>query len=126
MEIGLAQGSPLSPLLFNVYLDESIRGLKERAYEKSQQDNVVYGLPLPSAPDELQTGTIVSQFFADDGTLMERSVPKLQWLADTMVELLRKDGLTVKVPKTKVMVTVAQDRTDAQAAMDQAEFSQDP
>ena len=126
MEIGLAQGSPLSPLLFNVYLDDSIRGLKERAYEKSQQDGSVYGLPLPSAPNELQTGTIVSQFFADDGTLMEHSMPKLQWLADTMVELLRNDGLVVNVPKTKVMVTVAQNRSDEQAELDQAEFSRDP
>ena len=93
---------------------------------ESQQDGVVYGLLLPSAPNELQTGTIVSQFFADDGTLMEYSMPKLQWLADTMVELLRKDGLIVKVPKTKVMVTVAQNRSDEQAELDQAEFSRDP
>ena len=71
MEIGLAQGSPLSPLLFNVYLDACVRGLKERAHAKSQQDGVLYGLPLPSAPDEPQTGAIVCQMFADDGTLMD-------------------------------------------------------
>ena len=64
MEIGLAQGSPLSPPLFNVYLDACVRGLKEHAHEKSLQDNVVYGLPLPSAPDELRTGAIVCQMFA--------------------------------------------------------------
>ena len=126
MEVGLAQGSPLSPLLFHVYLDDSIRGLKERAHEKSQQDGVEYGLPLPSAPNELQTGTIVSKFFADDGTLMDYSMPKLQWLANTMVELLRNDGLIVNVPKTKVMVTVAQNRSDEQAELDQAELSRDP
>ena len=43
-----------------------------------------------------------------------------------MVELLRKDGLIVNVPKTKVMVTVAQNRSDEQAELDQAEFSRDP
>ena len=102
MEIGSAQGSPLSPLLFNVYLDACVRGLKECAYEKSQLEGVEYGLPLPSAPGELQTGTIVCKMFADDGTLMDRAMPKLQWLADTMVGLMEKDGFIVKVPKTKV------------------------
>ena len=41
---------------------------------------------------------------------------RLQWLADTMVELLGEDGLIVKVPKTKVMVTAAQDQSEEQAA----------
>ena len=67
----------------------------------------------------------MSQFFADDGTLMEHSMPKLLWLADTLVKLLRDDGLIVNVPKTKVMVTVAQNRSDEQAELDQAEFSRD-
>ena len=75
MEVGLAQGSPLSPLLFNVYLDECVRGLKVCAHEKSQQEGgVPYGLPLPSAPGELQTNTTVSQWFADDGALMEYDI----------------------------------------------------
>ena len=100
--------------------------LKESAHAKSQQDGVLHGLPLPSAPDELQTGTIVCQMFADDGTLMDHDMSRLQWLTDTAVELLREDGLIVKVPKTKVMVTAAQDQTDAQAAAAQAEFSRDP
>ena len=126
MEIGLAQGSPLSPLLFNVYLDACVRGLKEQAHAKSQQDGILYGLPIPSAPGEFQTGTIVSQMFADDGTLMELAVPKLQWLADTMVGLLTKDGFIVKVPKSKVMVTAAQNLTDEQAAAAQVIFSQEP
>ena len=63
--------------------------------------------------------------FADDGTLMDHVMSRLQWLTDTMVELLRKDGLTVEVPKTKMMVTAAQYQTDEQAAAAQAGFSRD-
>ena len=59
-------------------------------------------------------------------TLMDLAMPRLQWLADTMVGLLKKDGFIVKVPKSKVMVTAAQNLTDEQAAAAQVIFSQEP
>ena len=79
MEVGQAQGSPLSPLLFKGYLDSCVRGLKKRAYAMSLEECVRYGLYLLSAPDELQTDTIVSKWFADDGTVMEHVMSRLHW-----------------------------------------------
>ena len=50
IERGLLQGSPLSPSLFNIYIDGCIRELKEKAWLKSIATGVPYGLYLPIVP----------------------------------------------------------------------------
>ena len=105
MELGLAQGSPLSPTLFNIYIDSCIRGLSEKAYAKSLIENVRYGLYLPSAKGDRQTHSIVSLWYADDSVIFETDIHRLQWLADEMTKLLAEIGLRVNVRKTKLMVT---------------------
>ena len=76
-----------------------------------------------SAPDELQTDTIVSKWFADDGTVMEYAMSRLQWLVDTLIALVILLGLVIKVPKTKVMLTTAKDQSAAQVTAAQADIA---
>ena len=105
MELGLAQGSPLSPTLFNIYIDSCIRGLSEKAHVRSMAENVRYGIHLPSAKGDRQTQSIVSLWYADDSVIFETDIHRLQWLADEMTKLLAEIGLRVNVRKTKLMVT---------------------
>ena len=111
MELGLAQGSPLSPTLFNIYIDSCIRELSENAHMKSVQENVRYGLFLPSARGDQQTNSMVSLWYADDSVILETDIERLQWLANELVRLLAGIGLTVNVRKTKLMVTAGREQS---------------
>ena len=41
------QGSPLSPLLFNIYFDPAISALKKLGEERVARGEAVLGIPLP-------------------------------------------------------------------------------
>ena len=116
MEVGLAQGSPLSPVLFNIYINSCISELEKLAQKRADEsDGVPYGLYVPSADgDVFRNGTgdivkndrIASVWFADDSAVLETEGSRLQWLVDTLVELLRLIGLMMNGRKTKYMITM--------------------
>ena len=107
LEVGLCQGSPLSPILFNIYINSCITGLVEEADEHSRvTDGVMKGVYLPSATDDVvRTNRIKSIWYADDSILLEHDIVRLQWMLNTLTRLLRDIGLTINVRKTKLMVT---------------------
>ena len=109
LELGLCQGSPLSPILFNIYIymNSCITGLVEAANEHSiSTDGVLKGVYLPSAVDDVKgMKRVKSIWYADDSILLEHDIVRLQRLLDTLTLLLRDIGLTINVRKTKLMVT---------------------
>ena len=64
-----------------------------------------YGLYVPVAVGDV-IDRILSLWFADDSTVVETDIVRLQWLVDTLCELLRRIDLCVNVRKTKLMITM--------------------
>ena len=73
---GVLQGSPLSPYLFNIYIDELIVRLNDAA-----------------------TGIPHSLFYADDGVLLAQDLPSLHRLADLLTAWSAEAGIAVNVKK---------------------------
>ena len=126
IERGLLQGSPLSPSLFNIYIDGCIRDLKEKARLKSIETGKPFGLYLPTvqpppSPSEspgrndsengaaggaLPNDRVLSVWYADDGALLEVDMDRLQWMLNTLIASLTLMGLVLNVRKTKLLVTL--------------------
>ena len=97
IEQGVLQGSPLSPLLFNIMLDLILRELDTVCANINSVSPNSAGLPLMS---EL----LCSLFFADDGVLLARSRDSMQLLLDALFDALDRIGLRLSARKTKVLL----------------------
>ena len=85
--LGLKQGCPLSPLLFNLYIDDLAQHLSD------SQDDITL------------RGSKVSHFlYADDLVLLSRTKEGLQRKLDELAKYSESKDLTVSIGKSKVMV----------------------
>jgi hypothetical protein len=110
IECGVLQGNPLSPLLFNIYIDPVLHKIEQAARQLGDRASV--SLPffkrdlhgnITADPSRL-AGILASLFFADDGVLLARDTIALQQMIDTVVSALKDIGLILNAKKTKVLV----------------------
>lgn len=114
LECGVLQGNPLSPILFNLFIDGCIRELEAAGVEASRQDpgGRGWGLPLPRVSGHTSTAPVVPDglsqldllaalFYADDGALMETRLDVLRLMLQTLAESLARVGLRINGRKTK-------------------------
>ena len=140
---GVLQGNPLSPALFNIYLDGAIRRLEELGHRRVAQAFRPLGIYLPRvSPDALggyeplvpdpgemlrpQADMLPCLFFADDGVLLDSDVDVMQLMLDEMVQWLAEVGLRVHPTKTKWMYVPPASDTQKQYEAAVVEFRKRP
>jgi transcription initiation factor TFIIIB Brf1 subunit/transcription initiation factor TFIIB len=85
---GIRQGCPLSPTLFNIYLDEIIT---------KWQNQDITGIKLSN---NQQLSTLL---FADNQVVIADTEDNLQKVAQKLNQIITEYGLIISVQKTKVM-----------------------
>lgn len=110
IQCGVLQGNPLSPLLFNIYLDDLLRKIDEFAARPESS----FGIPLPlvaarHSPHNpglnfATASRLCSLFFADDGVLLTRDHSSTQQLLNFIDTELSRICLPLNARKTKVMI----------------------
>jgi hypothetical protein len=78
---GVLQGSPLSPYLFNIYIDELVSELNRGS-----------------------TGIPQCLFYADDGVLLARDLDNLRSLADVLTDWSTRASISVNVKKCGIII----------------------
>ena len=102
IECGVLQGNPLSPLLFNIYIDGVLREVDAEVARINSARAGRAGVPLPREHDA--SAVLASLFYADDGVLMARDQETAQLLLDAVEKALARVGLQLNAKKTKVMI----------------------
>ena len=128
LECGVLQGNPLSPALFNVYIDDAIRALEAEGQRQGGAPGGRYfGVPLPRVRGRSDRMPLVEKalrtqedylpclFYADDGALIADDAVMLQRMLDCVVSALTRIGLTINIGKTHhLMVCNVNARNDIQ------------
>lgn len=119
IQCGVLQGNPLSPLLFNIYIDKVLREFDNFAWESFGKMRGTGGVPLPifdldgspmQRPPPARMGRpfphslLSSLFFADDGVLIARNRQTMQLMIVKLVQLLDIICLKMNARKTKVLI----------------------
>ena len=92
MKQGVRQGCPISPVLFNCFIDELSRMLDD-----ASPPGEPYGI-------EAADRTLHSLLYADDVVLMAETPEKLQTLIDVVDEFCKKWHMEINLKKSQAMV----------------------
>ena len=113
IECGVLQGNPLSPQLFNIYLDPVLRSLEAEGNRVGP-----FGVPLPHVMPRnhhrptahvardvsTQRDFLPALFFADDGVLIARDIATLQRMVNLVETHMLSVGLALNNSKTEWMI----------------------
>jgi len=113
IECGVLQGNPLSPQLFNIYLDPVLRALEAEGNRLGP-----FGVPLPHVMPRshnrptahiardisTQRDYLPALFFADDGVLIARDTVILQRMVNLVESHMLSVGLALNNSKTEWMI----------------------
>lgn len=94
--LGIIQGDPLSPLLFNILVDVALRMVDK---DRTQ-------LEVLEAADITMVPNFFRAFYADDGVIGDLDMDKFQRRTDHLLFILKNFGLTFNNTKTQGMVCV--------------------
>ena len=106
---GLRQGCTIAPTLFNLYFNLVVESWRERC--RSMGVEVLYKCSgkLVGARTRRPLRTKVSELlFADDAVAVATTRESIELAVEALLEVTSQWGLTVSIPKTKLMVTGAE------------------
>ena len=115
LECGVLQGSPLSCLLFDIYIDPALRALEMDCEARAGAGRTLSGISLPrvgamgtkplcDAARQTFADRLTSLFFADDGVLFAHDLQTLQEMAAVLEQVLSDLGFAINTSKTECMV----------------------